>query len=73
MTSYDTQTTYITKDGDMLDEICARHYDGDTTMIIPVLDANPHLADYEPQLFSGVRIVLPPPRKPTFQTVRLWD
>ena len=65
--------TYTTTDGDMLDAICAAHYNGDTTMLVPLLEANMHLAEQPPRLPAGVVITLPVARTPKIQTQRLWD
>lgn len=66
-------TDYVTTDGDMLDEICAKHYDGDTTMLPAVLACKPWLSAQPPVLPSGVVIILPPGRLPVLTTKRLWD
>jgi phage tail protein X len=69
-----TETTeYTTIDGDMLDAICAAHYDGDTSMLPAVLALNAHLSAAPPVLGSGVLILLPPGRRPVRETARLWD
>lgn len=66
-----------TTDGDMLDDICQRHYGcaGLNQSLAAVLEANPGLADIGPIYPAGVEIVLPdwvyePEEKETFQ---LWD
>ena len=62
-----------TKDGDLLDWICFRHY-GSTAMVPAVLAANPDLAAQPPRLPRGVSILLPeqpPPPAPGLR--RLWD
>lgn len=66
-----------TTDGDMLDDICQRHYGsaGLNQSLAAVLEANPGLADIGPVYPAGVEIVLPdwvyePEEKETFQ---LWD
>ncbi|CAD5596484.1 tail protein X [Escherichia coli] len=66
-----------TTDGDMLDDICQRHYGsaGLNQSLAAVLEANPGLADFGPVYPAGVEIVLPdwtyePEVKETFQ---LWD
>ena len=73
MSAITETTTYRTADGDMLDAICAEHYDGDVTMLPAVLSDNPGLADQPPVLPSGVSIVLPPARVAVRQVLRLWD
>jgi phage tail protein X len=66
-------TLYRTTDGDMLDAICAAHYDGDTAMLPAVLALNPGLAVQPPILPSGIEIIIPPARRPVRETQRLWD
>ena len=66
---------YRTKDGDVLDAICARHYGDTPHRVEDVLEANPGLAALGPVLSSGVIIYLPDiedtaPERPT---IRLWD
>lgn len=56
------QTIYTTREGDMIDLICFRHYRGDKPgAVAAVLDANFRvgLADYGPRLPRGLDIVLP--------------
>lgn len=64
---------YITRDGDMLDQVCLAYY-GSVAPLPQVLAANPQLADQPPVLPSGVAITLPAVQ-PVTQTpaVRLWD
>jgi len=66
---------YRTKDGDVLDAICARHYGASPSRVEAVIAANPGLAAKGPLLPSGVLVVLPSfgdatPERPT---IRLWD
>ena len=66
-------TRIRTADGDVLDQICWRHYGREDT-VPAVLAANPGLADAEPVLPAGVAIVLPelpPPPEPA-AAVQLW-
>ena len=65
---------YRTKNGDMLDWICWKHYGQETGTVELVLTANPGLAAHGPKLPGGVLINLPKitvieKEKP----VRLWD
>ncbi len=66
-------TTYVTREGDVLDDICRRVYGKVTPgMVEAVLNANPNLADYGFILPARLVITLPdlaPEAKPT---VRLW-
>ncbi|WP_310606948.1 tail protein X [Buttiauxella brennerae] len=66
-------TTYITRDGDILDDICWRFY-GNADNIILVLNANPGLSESGNYYTAGVKIELPAiENKPTIYTVSLWD
>lgn len=66
---------YRTKDGDVLDAICDRHYVDVRYNIDEVLAANPGLAAHGPVLPSGVLVVLPvvETAAPSRPTIRLWD
>lgn len=66
-------TTYVTREGDVLDDLCRKVY-GELKpgMVEAVLKANPNLAKYGFILPSKLTIdfpVLEPEAKPT---VRLW-
>lgn len=66
-------TRYVTKDGDMLDALCWKHY-GVESAVVTVLEANPGLADYGPVLPAGIVIALPDQASSTTEpTVKLWD
>lgn len=69
-------TTYRTRDGDMLDAICWRHY-GSESAVPAALEANRELAGYGPVLPAGVLIELPALAESDtlsdVPTVRLWD
>jgi len=66
---------YRTRDGDMVDAICYRHYGQTFGKVESVLAANPHLAEHGPVLEAGIRIKLPdlPKANATANTIRLWD
>ncbi len=67
-------TTYVTRDGDMVDEICWRHYGHSNGVTEMVLDVNYRLAGQPLQLPAGLAITLPEaPEQPSEQVVRLWD
>lgn len=51
--------SYTTIDGDMLDNICFKHYGSATDTITPVYLANPALSAHGPVLHAGITIVLP--------------
>ena len=64
---------YMTREGDMLDQICLEYYQR-RDVVPQVLAANPHLADQSPVLPAGVIIYLPTLTLANAQTtVRLWD
>ncbi|MGL9719178.1 MULTISPECIES: tail protein X [unclassified Wolbachia] len=64
---------YKTKENDMLDFICWKHYGSSSGAIEVVLKANSGLAEYE-LLPAGLIIKLPVIQKETQkQVVKLWD
>lgn len=66
--------SYQTRDGDMLDAICYRHYGRTTGTVEAVLEANPGLAALGPVFAAGVVITLPDIPDPEPETgIRLWD
>ena len=66
--------SYRTRDGDMLDDICFRHYGQSDGMVEQVLDANPGLAGLGPVFASGIVITLPDIKPASVRApVRLWD
>ena len=65
-------STYRTVDGDMIDEICKRHY-GREDMVVAIYEVNPGLASLGPVLPKGILIELPDqPEKPLRTPIRLW-
>ncbi len=66
---------YRTKDGDVLDLICRKHYGDAPYQVEAVLAANIGLAAKGPVLHSGILIDLPelPELAPEKPTIRLWD
>jgi len=66
--------TYRTRDGDMIDAICWKHY-GRESAVIDVMETNPKLADRGEVLQAGILIDLPNLPEPSTDTevVRLWD
>jgi len=65
---------YRCSDGDMLDEICFRHYGRSSGAVEAVLEANPGLADKGPVLAVGTQILLPDLAESNeAKTVKLWD
>ncbi len=67
---------YRTVAGDMVDQICWRHYGNHHSQTVAaLLEANHGLADYGPLLPAGVVIELPDLPEPTTisGTERLWS
>ena len=67
-------TTYRTKAGDMLDELCERLYGQQSGAVELVLGANTGLAELGPVLPVDTVIVFPDLPKPAteLQPIRLW-
>lgn len=66
-------TTYRTREGDVLDYICWKHY-GTTSVVEKVLDANMNLAEYGTILPSGLSIELPDiSLQKEVEAESLWD
>lgn len=68
-----TLPVVIAKQGETVDQIAARCYDGDTRMTALILDANPGLAAFGPTLPHGTPVKLPPRQVPTKPLISLWD
>jgi phage tail protein X len=69
-----TEQVYYTKMGELLDEICHKHYGATAGFVEEVLLANPGLADAGVVLPVGLMIYLPTLPAPRVQsTVKLWD
>ena len=66
---------YRTKDGDVLDQLCAKHYGDTPYRVEDVLAANPGLAVHGPVMASGLLITLPVIEETAEErpTIRLWD
>lgn len=65
---------YVTRQFDMLDDICWRYYGRTQQTVEAVMIANPNLADLMPILPEGLTISLPDlPQPETTETLRLWD
>ena len=65
---------YCTREGDVLDWICWKHYKKQSGAVEAVLAANNGLADFGDILPAGLEIILPELSLPkTDQLVRLWD
>jgi phage tail protein X len=69
-------TIYQTRDGDVLDEICADHYGMENLAetVVSVLEANQDLAALGAVFDAGVVITLPDITTPVAESaVQLWD
>ncbi|EJC7761388.1 TPA: tail protein X [Escherichia coli] len=69
-------TIWITRDGDVLDAICATHYGTEnlSTVLTLVLEANQGLADKGAVYPAGIRIVLPEITQQVSESpYSLWD
>ncbi|EFC1576786.1 tail protein X [Escherichia coli] len=69
-------TTWITRDGDVLDAICATHYGTEnlSAVLTLVLEANQGLADKGAVYPAGIRIVLPEITQQVSESpYSLWD
>ncbi|MCF6776000.1 tail protein X [Thiotrichales bacterium 19X7-9] len=62
---------YITKDGDMLDEICYQHYKSER-YLVKVLEANRNLSDANLKLKANHAIELPDITLDEVIPLRLW-
>lgn len=51
---------YTTREGDMLDAIVHRHYEGDSVGLQITLEANPGIAKLGPVLPPDMDVILPP-------------
>ena len=68
-------TTYTSRDGDVIDDVCRRFYGREAGAVEAVLEANPGLAELGPVLPPGTEVHLPELARPLerIETVRLWD
>ncbi|WP_251843238.1 tail protein X [Enterobacter hormaechei] len=69
-------TTYQTRDGDVLDAVCALHYGTENLsyIVTQVLEANPGLSDAGAVYPSGLFITLPDLAQPVQDSAfSLWD
>lgn len=65
---------YRTKEGDVLDRVCWKHYGAQAGAVEAVLEANTNLAEHGEVLPAGLEIVLPDLVLPeTEKLIRLWD
>lgn len=67
-------TTYISKDGDQIDDIAYRYYNGLPGAYEAVLKANRGLSSLPHPLKAGVKILLPELETPADEEeISLWD
>lgn len=67
-------TLYRTKEYDMLDWICWKHYGFQSGAVEVVLTANPELAEWGSFLPAGLLITLPEIKRAAAKaTIKLWD
>ena len=65
---------YITKDGDVLDQICQNYYGKTSKIVEQVIEANPHIVELEPVFEAGIKITLPDiSGEKESETVKLWS
>ena len=66
---------YLTKEGDMLDEIAYRYYGSTNNKVVEnIIDANFGISNYGPILPAGVLIELPEVKQTIEKRkVKLWD
>jgi len=65
---------YITKDGDVLDQICQNYYSKTIKIVEQVIEANPHIVELEPVFEAGIKIILPDiTEEKESETVKLWS
>lgn len=64
--------TYVTREGDTADRIAWAEL-GSEAALVPLLEANPHLAELPPLLPYGIELALPPAVLPPVDApIRLW-
>lgn len=65
---------YLTKENEMLDLICWRHYGFTDGVVELVLETNPSLAEYGSFLPAGLKIKLPVIQEPLKRsTLKIWE
>jgi phage tail protein X len=65
---------YVTRQFDMVDDICWRFYGRTQQTVEAVLQINPGLADIAPILPAGLELLLPDlPAPESTETLRIWD
>jgi phage tail protein X len=65
---------YLTKDGDILDQICQNYYGKTSKIVEQVIEANPHIVEVEPVFEAGIKITLPDiSGEKESEIVKLWS
>ena len=65
---------YLTKDGDILDQICQNYYGKTSKIVEHVIEANPHIVEVEPVFEAGIKITLPDiSGEKESEIVKLWS
>jgi phage tail protein X len=65
---------YITKDGDVLDQICQNYYGKTSKIVEQVIEANPHIVELDTTFEAGIKITLPDIiQEKASETVKLWS
>ena len=65
---------YITKDGDVLDQICQNYYGKTSKIVEQVIEVNPHIAELEAVFEAGIKITLSDIiQEKESETVKLWS
>ena len=65
---------YLTKDGDILDQICQNYYGKTSKSVEQVIEANPHIVEVEPVFEAGIKITLPDiSGEKESEIVKLWS
>jgi phage tail protein X len=65
---------YKTKENDVIDWICWKHYGFTNVVVEEVLKANPEVAKYDDFLPEGLVIKLPQiSKEKSIKQVKLWD
>ena len=64
---------YLTKDGDVLDQICQNYYGKTNKIVEQVIDVNSHIVELEPVFEAGIKITLPDIiQEKESETVKRW-
>ena len=65
---------YLTKDGDILDQICQNYYGKTSKIVEQVIEANPHIVEVDPVFEAVIKITLPYiSGEKESETVKLWS